>query len=44
MIIFAVVVGAIYWQIDDSCTSGLQNRYGSDKLLIGYYSCDLFKV
>lgn len=27
MVIFAVVVGAIYWQIDDSCKSGLQNRY-----------------
>ncbi|XP_053393645.1 broad substrate specificity ATP-binding cassette transporter ABCG2-like isoform X2 [Mercenaria mercenaria] len=29
MVIFAVVVGAIYWQIDDSCKSGLQNRTGA---------------
>ncbi|KAL4240249.1 ATP-binding cassette sub- G member 2 [Mactra antiquata] len=29
MIIFAVVVGAIYWQINDSCKSGLQNRTGA---------------
>lgn len=29
MVIFAVVVGAIYWQIDNSCASGLQNRTGA---------------
>lgn len=29
MVIFAVVVGAIYWQIDNSCKSGLQNRTGA---------------
>ena len=27
MVIFGLVVGAIYWQINDSCESGLQNRY-----------------
>ncbi|ESO99617.1 hypothetical protein LOTGIDRAFT_141832 [Lottia gigantea] len=29
MIIFAVIVGAVYWQIDDSSTSGVQNRVGA---------------
>ncbi|XP_045200785.2 broad substrate specificity ATP-binding cassette transporter ABCG2-like [Mercenaria mercenaria] len=27
--IFGVIVGAIYWKIDDSCKSGLQNRVGA---------------
>ncbi|KAH3871078.1 broad substrate specificity ATP-binding cassette transporter ABCG2-like isoform X2 [Dreissena polymorpha] len=29
MAIFAVVVGAIYWNVDKSCKSGLQNRTGA---------------
>ncbi|XP_052785141.1 broad substrate specificity ATP-binding cassette transporter ABCG2-like isoform X2 [Mya arenaria] len=29
MAIFAIVVGAIYWDIDNSCKSGLQNRTGA---------------
>lgn len=29
MAFFALIVGAIYWKIDDSCKSGLQNRVGA---------------
>ncbi|XP_033741263.1 broad substrate specificity ATP-binding cassette transporter ABCG2-like isoform X2 [Pecten maximus] len=28
MVVFGAIVGAIYWQIDDDCTSGIQNRVG----------------
>ena len=37
MVIFGLVVGAIYWQINDSCESGLQNRWEQySKLNIDY--------
>lgn len=29
ILIFAAIVGAIYWQIDDDCESGIQNRVGA---------------
>ncbi|XP_077999180.1 broad substrate specificity ATP-binding cassette transporter ABCG2-like [Glandiceps talaboti] len=29
MLIFAAVVGIIYWQVDDSLSSGIQNRVGA---------------
>ncbi|XP_060063497.1 broad substrate specificity ATP-binding cassette transporter ABCG2-like [Ylistrum balloti] len=28
MVVFGVIVGAIYWDVDDDCTSGIQNRVG----------------
>ncbi|KAL3876014.1 hypothetical protein ACJMK2_033903, partial [Sinanodonta woodiana] len=29
MVIFGLIVGAIYWDVDKSCKSGLQNRVGA---------------
>ena len=26
ILIFAAIVGGIYWQVDDDCKSGIQNR------------------
>lgn len=36
---FAVIVGAIYYQIDDTALSGIQNRLVHRNLLIQYYAC-----
>lgn len=29
MLVFAAIVGAVYWQIDNDCKSGIQNRVGA---------------
>nr|XP_022314885.1 ATP-binding cassette sub-family G member 2-like isoform X2 [Crassostrea virginica] len=29
ILIFAAIVGGIYWQVDDDCKSGIQNRVGA---------------